>query len=403
MWKSVGYGALVVGVVAGLGVLISNPIPHQACVGSSATEYATFGGELKGLEAELITDDLTQPSDVMHIPGTQTMLVTEKPGRVVAVVDGKKLDAPVLDITDRIIDDSNEQGLLTLEPHPDYATNCKVYLFYTDDGGHSNLVEARVSGVDAPTIDTRTFRRVLYVPQVHKYHQSGSIAFGPDGNMWVSIGDGGNSAERAANGQNPTTLKAAILRINDSRHPYGIPEDNPFVGTDQGAPEVWGYGVRNPWRISIHHETGQLYLPDVGHYDSEEINVVDLDEGGLNFGWPIVEGTVCFDADTCDPSGTRVPDYEYLHKGYGCAVVGGLVYRGPRMPELHGHYFFGDFCLGWVRSLQFDEDSKVEVHDWEPDLGRLGRVTSFGTDEQGELLVTSFDGELWQLVPDRDG
>lgn len=392
---------LATAIVVALGVAIANPIEHQSCVGSdsSAADDIT---PFQGLEARLVTDGLDEPSDVMHLPGTNTYLVSEKPGRVVAVKGGVIGTEPVLDIEEMVLDRGNEQGLLTLEPHPDFDQNCLVYIFYTDAGGHSNLVEAEVSGYESPRIDRRTFRRILYVPQAHQYHQSGSVTFDDSGNLIVSIGDGGSRTERERHAQDPQTVKATIVRINTNGNPYSIPEDNPFIDSNQGAPEVWGFGLRNPWRITYDQESGRLIIPDVGHSGSEEINLVDLSDSGQNFGWPIVEGTLCFESETCDTSGTRLPDYEYLHEGYGCAVIGGSVYRGDKMPDLDGHYFFGDYCLGWVRSLSFDGSSEPEVYDWEPDMGRLGRITSFGTDSSGELLVTSLDGQLWEIVPIRE-
>ncbi len=399
--KAAAYAALALAISVGLAVAIANPIEAETCVGADPVQQESADTS-DGLSAQLIVDDLEEPTDVMPVPGTQSLLVSEKPGRVVVVRDGARIEEPVLDIQDLILDRSNEQGLLTLEPHPDFSENCRVFLFFTDFSGTSVLMEGRVSGVEQPVIDRRTLRRILYIPQEFQYHQSGSIAFDGEANMWVSIGDGGNRTARERHSQNPHTIKASIIRINDSKHPYGIPNDNPFVGTDLGAPEVWGYGVRNPWRIHIDLETNRVFIPDVGQAGSEEINVVDLEDGGLNFGWAIAEGTVCLEADSCDLSGTRLPDYEYLHEGNGCAVVGGSVYRGSRIPEIHGHYFFGDFCLGWVRSLSFDEAEEPEVHDWEADMGRLGRITSFGTDIAGELLVTTLDGQLWKVVPGRE-
>ena len=360
---------------------------------SRPDETTPTAGEFEDLEAVLIVDDLEDPVDVMQLPGWDVLLVAEKPGRVVAILDGANLSQPVLDISDQILDDYNERGLLTIEAHPDFTENCELYMFFTDLDGHSNLVSVIVAGGDTPTVDLDTMRTHLFVPQDQQYHQSGSMVFGPDGMLWISIGDGGIDNEHLA--QDPEDLNGSVLRVDVSEPPYEVPDGNAF-GT-----EIWAMGLRNPWRISIDDQTGTVFIPDTSLAANEELNIVAIDEPGLNFGWPMTEGTECVDPSDCDLTGIQLPDYEF-HRGPdgGCAIVGGEVYRGSAIPELEGHYFFGDFCKAWIKTLTFHDGGVVEVFEW-PELDVGSSLTSFGRDEDGELYFTSLEGGLWKIVPKR--
>ena len=374
-------------------------IPSSSCTdgGTATAAPPETEGELVDLIAEPVADGLDEPIDIFTLSGHPGIFVVEKPGRVVRVVDGKVMTPPVLDMRALVLADSNEQGLLSVRPDPDFASNCRVYVFYTDSYGDSRLVSASVSGSAEPTIDVRSFHPLLEIPQRHRWHQSGTMTFGPDGFLWLAIGDGGGTGDPDGHGQNPSTLKGTVVRIDVDSSSYVVPESNPFAASEEGRPEVWAYGLRNPWRISIDATTGTLFIPDVGQEETEEINVVDLDEGGLNFGWAITEGSNCYDATTCDSSGLTPPTYEYDHDGMGCAVVGGQVYRGAAIPEIAGHYFFSDFCSGWVRSLELRDGAVAGEHEWEGlRVSRL--ITSFGTDALGELYFMSLDGGLWKIA-----
>lgn len=355
-------------------------------------------GNFKGVDAELVVDGLDTPTDVTQLPGSEFLLVTEKPGRVVAVFDGEILEPPILDIEDKVANDWNEQGLLSIESHPDFADTCELFLFYTDLNGDSNLVSVVVQGGARPAIDTATIETILQVPQDHQYHQSGSLTFGPDGYLWVSIGDGG--LKHPENSQNPHTLKGSILRLDVDVRPYTSPIDNPFVMSDRGRQEVWAYGVRNPWRISIDPPDGLIFVPDTGDVISEEINILPLSAGGENLGWPVIEGDRCIKAPDCLSEGMTAPVYKY-DRDTGCAIVGGEVYRGTAIPELIGHYFFGDFCRGWVKTIVYQNGVITSENDW-PDLDKGSHLTSFGSDARGELYFTNFEGELWKIVRARD-
>jgi glucose/arabinose dehydrogenase len=388
--------------VAGLVGLNEDSSP---CYDPSAGTISTATppeGELLGLTAEPIADDLVQPSDMFSLPGHDHLFVVEKPGKIVRVQDGGVTGPPVLDMSSVVLNEGNEQGLLTVRPDPRFTESCLLYIFYTDVYGDSQLASVRVSGIDPPTIQIQTLRHVLEVPQRQDWHQSGSMVFGPGGELWVSIGDGGGIGDPHGYGQNPRRLEGTILRLDVGPSLYEIPADNPFVGSGRGRPEVWAYGLRNPWRISIDEESELLFVPDVGQDDFEEINVVDWRDGGLNFGWSITEGSGCYQATSCDTEGVTPPLYEYAHEGNGCAIVGGQVYRGSAIPELDGQYFFGDFCGGWVRSLEYADGEIVSTTAWS-DLGTHRLLTSIGTDSDGELYLMTLDGELWKIVPVREG
>ncbi len=350
-----------------------------------------------GLEAELIVDGLDSPTDVTSLPDSDFLLVAEKPGRVIAVEDGQVLDPPVLDIEHLILDEWNEQGLLSIELHPEFEATCELFLFFTDLDGDSNLVAAVVGGEAVPVIDENSIQTILEIPQDHQYHQSGSMAFGPEGHLWVSIGDGG--LKRPDNSQDTYNLKGSILKLDHEIRPYGIPPDNPFVSSTDGRPEVWAYGVRNPWRISIDPVEGLVYVPDTGGVRYEEINVLPLSESGQNLGWPVVEGDGCLEQPDCDSAGMTTPVYKY-DRDEGCAMVGGEVYRGAAIPELEGHYFFGDFCRAWIKSITHEDGVITGETEW-PDLDTGSLLTTFGTDDLGELYFATLEGQLWKIVPVR--
>lgn len=393
-------------LLAGEVVSSAPPITGTVLTVSSdpVSPVESLPSDFPGLKATLIAEGLPPLTDLAGLPSGDAFLVTDKHGKVLVVEDGDVLPDPFIDITDWVTSTGNEQGLVTIELHPNFEENGKVYLFFTDVDEHSQLVEVTVGQADRYHARLGSLRPVLEIPQDQQYHQSGSMEFGPDGNLWLSIGDGGWIGDPFKRGQDTTNLYATIVRLDvDSATPYGIPSDNPFVESPDGERrEIWAYGLRNPWRITIDEVTGELFIPDVGQEGSEEVNILSLDEGGRNFGWSITEGTLCFRTETCSSEGQTLPVFEYFHQGDGCAIVGGGVYRGEAIPELDGHYFFADYCLGWVRSFVYADGEVTQFHDWEDDFGRLGSISSFGTDAAGELHVTNLQGEVWRLDPADD-
>ncbi len=377
--------------------------PTSTAIPAPTIDVIDPSADFVGLEATLVADGFARPADARAPIGDDRLFVVDQEGYVYVVRDGVTLDEPFLDLTDEVSFDNNEQGLVTIEFHPRFHENRRFYVFYTDLDGDARLVEFTASESNPDRADPDSSRLVIEVEQPHVWHQSGSLSFGPDGYLWMSLGDGGFIGDPNKNGQDPTNLLATIVRLDVDTEPYAIPPDNPFVGveTDEMR-EVWAYGVRNPWRITVDPVSRLLYIPDVGQEGFEEIDVVSIDEGaGSNFGWSITEGTACYFKEepvdpTCDTTGITMPLLEYGRSG-GCAVVGGPVYRGASIPELHGSYFYADYCGGWIRSLTTDGIAVRDLVDWSPDLGRLGNITSLATDGNGELIVTTISGQIFRL------
>ncbi|HEY9014425.1 MAG TPA: PQQ-dependent sugar dehydrogenase, partial [Gemmatimonadales bacterium] len=254
---------------------------------------------------------------------------------------------------------------------------------------------------DPDRADPASETELLSVDQPGPSHNGGQILFGPDGFLYLGLGDGGSrDGNDRGRGQSLGDLLGNILRIDVSAGAgYQVPPDNPFVGQAGARPEVWSYGFRNPWRFTFDRATGDLYIGDVGEQDWEEIDRAPAAEGagrGLNYGWSIMEGSHCLRGSSCDQTGLTLPILEYSHSE-GCAVTGGYVYRGSALPQLQGQYLYADFCQGWVRSLRMEGSTPV-VTDW-PALSPGSLVTSFGEDSAGELYIVSGAGTVYKIVP----
>jgi glucose/arabinose dehydrogenase len=353
-----------------------------------------------GLAFEPLVEGLSFPVYATAPPGDERTFIVQRNG-LVAVVDpeGRLLADPFLDLRDRVDAEAGlELGLLGMAFHPRYAENGRFFVSYTDRARDSVLAEFTVS--DLPNIaDPESVRIMLTVPQVGLRHRGGMLQFGPDGYLWYGLGDGG---QYDLNPQNLATLQGSILRIDvDGELPYGVPGDNPFAGGG-GAPEIWAYGLRNPWRFSVDGGEGLVYVADVGQEQWEEINVVPLGSAGVNFGWPNMEGSECFLTAECETLNLRLPALEYGHEE-GCSVIGGFVYRGPAIPELLGHYFYADWCGAWIRSFRYLDGLITQEQDWSEDLGGIGMIGSFGVDGKGELLVVTTDtGVVARIVAVRE-
>jgi glucose/arabinose dehydrogenase len=308
--------------------------------------------------------------------------VVEQPGRIWVLVDGDEPQV-VLDIRDRVAY-GGERGLLGLAFHPDHAGI--LYVNYIQNDG-ATVVSAFTFEGAPPTANPASERVILRVPQPSGNHNGGMIAFGPEGDLWIAMGDGGGSNDRYGNGQNDGTLLGAMLRIEVGPGvvPYSVIDDMGFA-----APEIWAIGLRNPWRFSF--DGDRIWIADVGQGEIEEIDSATTDDRELNFGWPIYEGSECL-AGPCNPDGLTFPTFEYGHDE-GCSVTGGYVYRGTAMPHLAGHYFFSDWCAGFLRSIAPDGT----VHDWTDGTGKLTQVSSFGRDEAGEVYVVSSTGTVSRIV-----
>ncbi|MGH7545040.1 MAG: PQQ-dependent sugar dehydrogenase [Gemmatimonadota bacterium] len=330
-------------------------------------------------------------------PGDARLFSVQKSGVIRVIESGGLLPTPFLNLSGRV-STGGEQGLLSLAFAPDYATSGEFYVDYTDVDSITRVVRYRVSA-DPNVADASSADTVLTVVQPFANHNGGLVAFGPDGMLYVGLGDGGSGGDPEGNGQDTTTLLGSILRIDvDGETTYAVPPDNPLVDAPGARPEIWGYGLRNPWRFSFDRVSDDLYIADVGQGQWEEVNVEPAGSGGRNYGWNLMEGMHCFGAPTCNLAGMTLPVLEYSH-GEGCSVTGGYVYRGSEIPELQGRYFYGDFCSGFVRSFRYVGGAATVEQDWTSQLGTIGSLSSFGEDASGELYITTLTGSVYRIVP----
>jgi glucose/arabinose dehydrogenase len=338
--------------------------------------------------------DVAAPAD-----GSSRLFVLDKGGAIWIVSDGKRRDMAFLDIGSKVSRGA-EQGLLGLAFHPGFPRDPRFYTDYTNTAGDTVVAEWRISASDPQRADADSERILLTVAQPFANHNGGDVAFGPDGYLYITLGDGGSGGDPQGNGQKLSTLLAKILRI-DVDHPgdgrlYGIPSDNPFLDQSGARPEIFVTGVRNPWRIAFDRSTHDLWIGDVGQNAYEEIDVVRASSGGgQNFGWNRTEGFHCYPSgDSCSTDGLTRPVTEYGHS-LGCSVTGGVVYRGRTFPQLVGAYLFSDYCSGtiWAIDAASDETREPTI------VGETHRsISSFGEDEAGEVYATDLNGELLRIT-----
>lgn len=331
--------------------------------------------------------------------GDSRLFIVEKGGTIRIVKEGSLLPAPFLDISAQV-STGGEQGLLGLAFHPQYAANGRFVVHYTDLAGDTRVSEFRVSP-DPDVADAASEVSILAEDQPFPNHNGGQVLFGPDGYLYIMLGDGGSANDPDGRGQSLADLLGSILRVEPLEGGgYAVPPDNPFVSTAGARLEIWSYGLRNPWRVAFDPATGDLYIADVGQQEWEEVNVSTSADGagrGRNFGWRIMEGPECVGIPACDQGTLELPVLSYNHSD-GCSITGGLVYRGAAIPALQGHYFYSDFCSGWVRSFRLENGSAVDQFQW-PTLAPGGNVPSFGRDASGELYVMSTGGVVFKIVP----
>jgi glucose/arabinose dehydrogenase len=317
---------------------------------------------------------LDSPVGISSTPSEPDRLyIVEQPGEVRVLEDGRLLPDPFLDIRDQVVS-GGEQGLLSLAFDPEYETNRLFYVDYTDTNGDTRVVEYE-AGEGSPPVKRR---ELLFVDQPYANHNGGQLAFGPDGRLYVGMGDGGSGGDPENRAQNLSERLGKLLSID----PHG-----------SGGWRIDGYGLRNPWRFSFDRETGDLWIGDVGQGEWEEIDRTPAESPGLeNYGWDVYEGEHPFEDKDPNPAGHLVmPVYEYSHDE-GCSVTGGYLYRGEAFPGLRGRYFFGDFCSGTVWSLGLD--GKVRNVD---EVGQIPGLSSFGEDAAGELFAASLEGKIYKL------
>jgi glucose/arabinose dehydrogenase len=351
-------------------------------------------GSPPALDFELVADGFTSPVHFVDAAdGSGRFFVVEQGGTIRVVTAGEVQEEPFLDITDSV-SGANEQGLLSMALHPDFADNGLFFIDYTDTEGDTQVVRYSVSDDDPNVADMDSATTILTVDQPASNHNGGLLLFGPDGYLYVGLGDGGGG--NSWNGQDLGGVLGSILRIdvNSKTEPYVIPPDNPFVDDPSAAPEIWAYGLRNPWRFSFDRDTGDLWLGDVGSASFEEIDHQPAATGGLNFGWDLMEGPECHQTDECGRDDLVLPVFAY-DRNFGCSVIGGYVYRGQKLDQLVGRYLFGDYCSGYIWVLSPAENGEYVAS--EPLESGLS-ITSFAEDSSGELYVVDRAGGIYRIV-----
>jgi glucose/arabinose dehydrogenase len=371
---------------AGFGYARSRMMPDTPAAGSRNAAYIDPWAKVKLIPFESgfeLPVYLTNAGD-----GSDRIFVVEKEGRIRVIKDGETLEAPFLDIVHRVRSKDGECGLLSVAFHPRYKENGRFFVNYTDLEGDTIISEFH-AGEGRDRTDSAGERIILKIKQPARNHNGGQIQFGPDGYLYIAMGDGGFFGDPSGNGQNMDTLLGKMLRIDvDGGRPYRIPADNPFKDISVARPEIWSYGWRNPWRFSFDSETGDMYIADVGEGKWEEVDFQPGgSRGGQNYGWNLVEGSHKFKLpDGYDTRGLTFPVVEYSHDE-GCSVTGGYVYRGKKSPGLNGTYFFSDYCRGQLWGLR---KRSADSWEWAEFLKTGLSVSSFGEDEAGELYIIDF-------------
>jgi glucose/arabinose dehydrogenase len=388
--------------------LLPRHVRHAGLVRRSAALVAALvfaaalgagGVAAAGVRLAVVASGLDHPVLVTNArDGTNRLFVVEQPGRIRIIKAGVLLPTPFLDISDGLSKGA-EQGLLGLAFHPDFRHNGRFYVDFTRADGDTAINEYRVSA-DPDVASKRTGRRIITIDQPFANHNGGGIAFGPDGYLWIGMGDGGGAGDPGNRARDLNSLLGKMLRIDVNRtsigHNYRIPRSNPYVGRF-GRDEIWSSGLRNPWRWSFDRVTGDLWIGDVGQDRYEEIDRSSTASGrgrGVDYGWRVMEGNHCYRPGTgCTTRGKILPIVEYSHRE-GCSVIGGYVYRGASVPALGSRYVFGDLCSGAIWTIPkgaLRPATKVLLMD--TDL----QITSFGEDERGELYVMSLAGTVYRF------
>jgi glucose/arabinose dehydrogenase len=354
--------------------------------------------DLQAFTWQVVADGFDQPVALLDaMDGSGRLFVVERGGLVRILQDGEVLPTPFLDVRDRIgLTGSTSAGMLGMVFHPGFSENGYFFIHYTNVSGQSVIARLQTDA-DLSVGDPGTEQPLLKIDYPIGEHKGGDLVFGPDGYLYISIGDGGGpgNGDQAGNAQNPGTLLGSILRIDiDERDPYGIPPDNPFA-SGGGKPEIWAYGLRNPWRFSFDRLTGDLYIADVGENAWEEIDFLSSGSpAGSNFGWNYFEGTHRYQGKPPPDQVLVEPIFQYDHSK-GCSITGGAVYRGEALPEWQGVYVYGDYCQGHVWALLRQPDSSLENQLHEK---VSAYITGFGQDQDGELYLVDIGGEIFKLV-----
>ena len=372
------------------------------------------------LTTELVTNGFTKPVEAISPPGDSRIFVTEQNSGKVRIFDGTSiLSTPFINIKSKILSSGNEEGLLGFAFHPNFNVSGAVgegdfFVNYSASSPRRSVVARYSVSTGNPNIaDPASEQIILSVSQPFSNHNGGCLRFGQDGYLYIGFGDGGSANDPFCNAQNPTTMLGKMLRIDiDGGTPYAIPAGNPFVGNPNKLDEIWSIGLRNPWRYSFDALTGELYIGDVGQGQREEVDIAGPGIAKLNFGWKMMEGLNCFQTSGCpgsvtpcnDPSLT-LPVAQYNHGGFGggCSITGGEVYRGCKIPDLFGTYFYADYCSNIITSFDFAggtvNNQTVRTGELAPGGGlSINSITSFGVDGDGEMLIVDQGGEIYRII-----
>ena len=352
------------------------------------------------LRLQPLSSVLTAPVFLTVPPGDVGRLFVVEQGGLIKSLNSSDgtLRATFLDVS-ALITSGGERGLLGMAFDPAFANNGRFYIYYTNLNGDIVIARYVVNSSNADLAEPSSGAILKTIPHpTNANHNGGMLAFGPDGCLYGGIGDGGGAGDVPNNAQTTTTLLGKILRLDpETGNACTLVTNNPFA-SGGGAPEVWSFGLRNPWRFSFDRTTGDLYIGDVGQGQREEVDIMLAPSAGLgiNFGWHIMEGLLCFDPSSgCNTSGLTLPVLDYAHDAGACAIIGGYVYRGSAIPNLQGTYFYGDLCARFVRSFRYVNGKVTENFDW-ASLQPAGSITSFGEDNDGELYILG--GALYRIV-----
>ena len=332
---------------------------------------------------------------------TNRMFAVSQKGKIYVFENRSDVDSYTifLDITEKVRSKGNEEGLLNLVFDPHYSANDRFYVYYSASNPRRSILSMYLTDVNNPDkANPKSEIVILEISQPYSNHNGGSLVFGPDGYLYIGLGDGGSGGDPLGNGQNTNTLLGSILRIDLSKiskmNPYSIPEDNPFIGIEEIRDEIWAYGLRNPWRMSFDSLNDNLWLGDVGQNNYEEINII---VSGRNYGWNTMEGFHCYKPkNDCIQFDLELPVYEYeTGKEGNCSVVGGFVYRGSKLPQLTKSYIFGDYCSGKLWTLKYDIEGKSKV---DLIIDSTINISSFGEGDDGELYILGLKGNIYNFA-----
>lgn len=398
------YTVAAANVLDGGALLTAAPASQQIEVGAGANASAGVvyrPGAALQLALREVASGLISPVHLGAPAGDARQFVVERAGRIRVIDNGVLLEQPFLDIRNRTSSSEGERGLLSVAFHPRYASNGYFYIYYTNLDGAIVIERLKASSSSPNRADPASSLVLMTIAHPnYSNHYGGLVSFGTDGYLYIGTGDGGGAGDPSRNAQNTASLLGKLLRIDVDRVsptlPYTIPANNPFSNQAGARPEIWAYGLRNPWRYAFDATQQRLYIADVGQNLLEEIDIVDASQGGLNFGWNIMEGSQCYNSTNCVRTGLTVPASEYGHgSDGGCSITGGYVYRGSAIAELAGRYLYSDYCGGWLRSLVYRDGAAADVHEWPVD--DVGGIVSFGQDGSNELYLLNAKGSVYRI------